>query len=235
MIGQSAARHVFSTAAKQWIRDCIIIKQSDKCNSGYWVMTRDDNHHKTYGIGCAPDEFSLQDVVKFLKEECQDLYEIVDNSEANAVIARMIHWALSQIGQSVEYSLCTGDIVANHQHIVMSNLKINSRTNTSSYNDNMLVCLCENNKRIKQLNSKELIACLQNNPEMPIYQTLQFEYFELRLKTALSDRNGIIPDYEMDAECMLTTARERVLGKLTSVRSKRLLFDKTGLSRRGFR
>lgn len=234
MIYQPTVHQVFSTVGDQWICHCFIVKQSDKYNSGYWIMIRVDSYFKQYGIGCAPDEFSLQDVVDFIKGACYDLYDIVDIDEANSIIAMMIHWVLSQIGSSVEHLLWAGYITANHQYIGMSNLKINPRTNTSSYSNNMLVCLYENNKRIKQLNSKELISCQRNNPEIPIYQTLQFEYFELNLKTALSDHNGIVPDYEIDNECMRMTAAQRVIGKLKGVSSKRLLFGKTGLSRRGF-
>ena len=230
MIGQMNTWKEFHTSNNEWSCFAVIAKHSSKRNSGHVIVLKINDCYKRCGVSCAPDNHELLEVAYFILFACEDLSDTVHDVESDFIMANITHWVLSQIGASVEWLLLEGRITANHQYITTSNLALDRETNTyRRYTRNTLVCLCENNERIQHLNAKELYTCLRKNPEIPIYQTPLSNEFEMDVKYLLGDHNGIGAAYEVNEECLSTTASVRMIERLRGRSRKPLLFSKIGL------
>lgn len=207
------------------ITEYIMSLQALPADKGYSFCITSGGHHKHLNLSAAPCELELRAIGDYIRESVTALQPQLALREARHIEYIIRDSCMCRIERAALSNLQSGDIKADHHYIAMKYVlrKIPQPLNRGW----ITVNLYKNDGFIRALNSRELVAVLNQYPDMPIYDSSGIYIAEGRIMSAATlnraDRHKVTKQDDFE------TAAERFDKKLALLDSNELLFTKKGI------
>lgn len=175
-------------------------------------------------ICAAPNDKDLSNMGSYIYNVVKMFYANLDETKVVALASEIIDWCNKVIGTYTEDLLTNNIIKADHCYIKC--VLMGQQKHNSQFSGWIRMVMCKNQAELYQINSRQLVKWLTENPETPIYQTLTAQEAERDLIAGTASAKEQIEAKE--ATALMTTA-QRFKTKIERYSGEKLLFKITGI------